>query len=413
MEAKYSWLNSLMNKNKVEFAKWPEINWANYYKELDHNTNRSEIISHNNIRSLFKDTKPFYNHISKGCQICAEGKWSCLFITNMCNANCFYCPTSQNLDEKPSTQSIDFQIPSEYAEYVSYFGFKGVAFSGGEPLLYFDRTKEYLAAVHSKSGDDIYTWMYTNGILADKNKLKQLADLNLNEIRFDIGATGFSLDKVKIAKGIIPNITIEIPSVPEKKELIINMLPEMIKAGVTNLNLHQLRLTQYNASKLNKRNYTILSAERPIVLESEMAALKIIEAAKLANIDIGINYCAFHYKNRFQKAGYRKLITNKLFPDYNITENGYIREYDGKSLKYRFVKFTNNDKRTDDTCGINVGLTNYIVSFEYAFIANDLSKKQKQQIDMLLVQEPLMPPDDPLLFKIWQYEYIERGLRDW
>ncbi len=75
--------------------------------------------------------------------------------------------------------------------------------------------------------------MYTNGILADETKLKALADENLNEIRFDIGATGFSLDKVKLAKGIIPNITIEIPSIPEEKDRIIAMLPQMIEAGVT------------------------------------------------------------------------------------------------------------------------------------------------------------------------------------
>ncbi len=50
----------------------------------------------------------------------------------------------------------------------------------------------------------------------------------------------------------------------------------MIKAGVSNLNLHQLRLTKHNAEKLAKRNYTFIPAEQPIVLESELAALDIL-----------------------------------------------------------------------------------------------------------------------------------------
>ena len=59
--------------------------------------------------------------------------------------------------------------------------------------------------------------MYTNGILADVSKFRKLAAAGLNEIRFDIGATTYGLDKVKLAKGILPNVTIEIPAVPEQR----------------------------------------------------------------------------------------------------------------------------------------------------------------------------------------------------
>ncbi len=411
MEAFYNWLNSLVNKNKSEFAQWSRINWLNSYSAYEFQEQRDRLLQKIDSSFLFKETKPYYNHISRGCSICGSGKWSCLFITNKCNAACFYCPTSQQNDEKPSTQALEFKSADDYANYIKFFQFDGVSFSGGEPLLVFDRTLEYLHAVRSICRDDIYIWMYTNGILANRQQLQQLANVNLNEIRFDIGATGFTLDKVRLAKGIIPNITIEIPAIPEEKERLIALLPEMVDAGVTNLNLHHLRLTQYNISKLIKHGYTIINAEKPLVLESELAALEIINKAKELELPIGVNYCSFHFKNRFQKAGYRKIIMRKLFPDAIITKNGYLREYTGSSLIYKSLKLINKDVDLFNSLTINVEGETYYYFIYQVFKEDNLSIEKQQTIEILLNNEPEVPPGDSLLFKIWQLEYIENGLR--
>ena len=250
----------MLAENKNKFSQFSEIKWLSNYEAEHYQNKRAQLLDQLKHQPLFKASKPFLNHISKGCEICGSGKWSCLFITNKCNANCFYCPAPQTKDELPSTQDLDFENPEDYADYINYFGFKGVSFSGGEPLLYFKRTLEFLKTLRKKCSPDLYIWMYTNGKLADREKLQALAAENLNEIRFDIGASRFSLEHVKLAKGIIPTITIEIPSIPEEKRRIIAMIPQMIEAGVTNLNLHHLRLTQHNAGKLTKRGYHILSA---------------------------------------------------------------------------------------------------------------------------------------------------------
>ncbi len=106
-----------------------------------------------------------------------------------------------------------------------------------------------------------------------------------------------------------------------------------------NLNLHHLRLTKHNRLQTGKNvEYTIISEERPLVMESELAALEIISKAKELGLNIGINYCSFHFKNRFQKAGYRNVVAKKVFPDSSVTENGYIREYRGSSICYYTVK---------------------------------------------------------------------------
>ena len=413
MNAYYNWLNSLVNHNKSEFAAWPQIKWLNPYMAEDFQKSRDQLLSNLEGSILFKNTKPYHHQISKGCQICGSGKWSCLFITNKCNASCFYCPARQDQDELPSTQGLSFENPIDYAHYVKHFGFKGVSFSGGEPLLYFDRTLEYLKAVRKICGNDIYIWMYTNGILADQDKLQKLAEEGLNEIRFDIGATGYSLDKVKLAKGVIPVVSIEIPAVPEEKIKLLNLLPQMVEAGVHHLNLHQMRLTPYNADKVVKRGYTIINAEKPIVLESELTALEIIQYAKEYNLELGINYCSFHYKNRFQKAGFRNMMIRNLTPSAILSPNGYSREFEGNHITYKSLKLFTEKPLKTETKELKVNEKIYFIADKTNFAEGDLSDIQISNINQLLAEEPNQPPDDPLLFKIWQMEYIEGGLREY
>ncbi len=411
MEAYYAYLNSLFNQNKNDFSD-PSIPWLNPYRAGEFQEQRDRLLQSLEATPRFKATKPFYRQLSPGCAICGEGQWSCLFITNRCNAACFYCPASQTTDEIPSTQGLNFEHPETYAEYVRYMGFRGVSFSGGEPLLYFDRTLAYLKAVRKTASAEIYTWMYTNGLLAEKDKLHQLADAGLNEIRFDIGATGFNLERVKQAQGIIPTLTIEIPAVPEEKDRLIALLPAMAEAGVSHLNLHQLRMTAHNAPKLLKRNYTLIPAERPLVLESELAALEIIEAAQQLQLPLGVNYCSFHFKHRFQKAGFRTRLARQLLPEATLTENGYLREYFGKSLSYKSIALRQESSGESDECCIDLQGTSYYYSLRTIF-QETVDPEHQKALEQLLGSEPSSPPDDGFLFRVWQLEYIERGLREY
>jgi len=412
MNAYYNWLNSLQNKTKSEFAHCTDLKWLNPYAAEEVQYQRGRLLK-NNQQIRFKNTKPFYSEISKGCQICGAGKWSCLFITNQCNANCFYCPAKQDEDEVPSTQGLDFDSPADYASYINRFGFKGVSFSGGEPLLYFKRTLEYLKEVRKSCDPDLYIWMYTNGILADKEKLQKLGEAGLNEIRFDIGATGYQLEKLKMAVGIIPVVTIEIPAIPEELETLKTLLPEMANIGVQFLNLHQLRLTPHNVAKLSTKGYTIIPSERPIVLESELAALELIDFARENNIEIGINYCSFHFKNRFQKAGFREIIAKTVKPEAEITSNGYIREFSEDSILYKSIKLFRSKVELPHIHTIEIEGKEWYYIENIHFKRNQLKSEEVDEIRNLLLKEPKDIPSDPLLFKIWQMEYLEEGLREY
>lgn len=412
MEAKYTFLNSIVNKTKTEFANWPDINWLNPYNAKEFQALRDNLLFQSRLDTLFKGTKPYYKQISIGCKLCGEGLWSCLFITNKCNASCFYCPAPQLNDETPSTQGLEFDNPELFAHYVKHFGYKAVAFSGGEPFLFFERTLSYLKAIRKICDNNIYIWIYTNGILATKDKLQVLADSGLNEIRFDIGATGYNMEKVKLAVGIMNTITIEIPAIPEEKERLICLLPEMEDLGVHNLNLHQLRMTVHNANKLTNRNYKVIPAEKPLVLESELTALEVINAANKQGITLGINYCSFYFKNRFQKAGYRKKIAAKIVESNNITENGYIREYTEDTISYKTISLSNSANNLQKPSKIELDGIGYFYSIVTVF-QQKIPLKNHAEIQKLIETEPADIPHHPFLFKIWQYEYIEKGFRDY
>lgn len=274
----------------------------------------------------YHGTKLDCTDLSPGCQSCGSGTWSCLFINGRCNCRCFYCPTEQNQVGLPTTHRIQFQRPADYVDYIDRFGYRGVSISGGEPLLTFDTTLKYIAAVKKRFADRVYLWLYTNGTLSTPSILSRLRDVGLDEIRFDIGATGYHLDKARQAVGVIPHVTVEIPAVPDDITLLKEKLNEMADAGITHLNLHQLRLTPYNFENLKNRNYIYLHGDKVTVLDSEFTALRLLIHAHEHRIRLPINYCSFVYKHRYQNAAMRRKSTEFIREPYeDITESGYIR----------------------------------------------------------------------------------------
>jgi pyruvate formate-lyase activating enzyme-like uncharacterized protein len=264
--------------------------------------------------------------LSPGCRACLEGNWSCLFITGNCNCRCFYCPTAQDVGGAPGTNNLDFPKVDDYVDYLARFGFSGASISGGEPLLVLEKSLKYLRAIRRRLGDGIHLWLYTNGTLLTADIAKRLRDAGLDEIRVDIGATGYSLDQVKLAVGIIPHVTVEIPAIPEEAARMQQKLLEMADCGVNYLNLHQLRLTNHNYLHLAGRGYTFLHGESVTVLESELTALELLRSSLDQQLALGVNYCSFVYKNRFQGAAGRRRAGAQIAKNHeNVTAAGYLR----------------------------------------------------------------------------------------
>ena len=330
--------NALIAANRMEYGRhYDFLQFATPGQASAALAERDRLLAWLRLRAEFgcNDTKVDCRSLSPGCQTCATGGWSCLFINGRCNASCFYCPTSQDDTGDPLTNGIPFASPDDYAEYVAAFGFTGVSISGGEPLLTPDRTLAYLDAVRRRCGDSVHLWMYTNGTLLTREIAGELRCAGLGEIRFDIGATNYSLSKLELAVGVIPTVTVEIPTVPEEEDLLRDKLSAMAAAGVGHLNLHQLRLTPYNLRHLASRAYTFVHGESVTVLESELSALRLVKYALEQAIDLPVNYCSFPYKRRFQHAAARRRGIPFVREQHEqITEAGYLRRLGAGSVQY-------------------------------------------------------------------------------
>jgi hypothetical protein len=224
------------------------------------------------------------------------------------------------------TNSIVFENPEDYADYVNRFGIQGVSFSGGEPFLTFDRLLAFLEAVKTRVDRPVYTWMYTNGLLATREKLIALRDGGLDEIRFDLSADRYRLDSLEKALGVIPAVTVEIPAIPEDLPMTKQVIANLAKTGVDYLNLHQIRCTPHNREQLVKRGYTFLHGPKVTVLETELAALELIRYALERSITLPINYCAFTYRHQFHSAGARRRTADLFKAGFeDLTPTGHIR----------------------------------------------------------------------------------------
>ncbi len=410
-------------------------------------------------------TKLDGRRLSPGCTACTRGSWSCLFISGRCNCRCFYCPSEQDGSLVPTTNAVPFAKSGDYVDYLRRFGFTGASISGGEPLLTLEASLRFVRAVKQAFGPAVHVWLYTNGTLASAEALGRLRAAGLDEIRFDIGATGLSLEAARRAVGLIDTVTVEIPALPEAFEAMKERIRAMAEAGIDHLNLHQLRLTPYNLPRMADRGYTFLHGEAVTVLESELAALELIRWSLDQGIDLPINYCSFVYKHRFQRmAARRRSAALARKPWEDVTASGYLRtlclegppealaravqpvEAAGES-GWRWATTARDRLEAGAAVWSRVDLSPFEASLRYAeavilpapsyhhvFETIPLNRKRRLVVEKVPrgdrfrlppgLREPLRalaaglpapaaPPDDPLWDRILSHEVLEAGLGDY
>ncbi|MFN3556045.1 MAG: radical SAM protein [Bacteroidales bacterium] len=316
--------------NRIEFAShYSEMLWISSDQAILLEQERDKLLK----ELLGRGGTPGYNNtkldcqkLSPGCELCAQGQWSCLFVNNKCNATCFYCPAPQEELCEPSTETFTFSEVEDYIHYLELFGFKGCSLSGGEPFLSFDRSLLFVRRIREYFGDKMYIWMYTNGLLVTTEKLKELAEAGLDELRFDIGATSFQTRYLRVARGIIPRITVEIPAVPGCLEKLKPILHELDDLGLDHLNLHQLRCTPHNLPRLMNRGFVFMHGPKVLVAGSEVEAFRIMKYVQENGFRFKVNYCSFVYKNSHQnKAARMRGQEHFLQEGETITRAGFIK----------------------------------------------------------------------------------------
>jgi len=127
---------------------YPDLKWLDEKEAIKANKKRNELLRSlaDKISVGWDGNKIHMGKLSPGCLLCGQGFWSCMFFAPQCTANCFYCGQIGKIKVKRMTfigETI-LDDPEDYADYLKKFGFRGVGFSGGEPLTAFDDLLKYI-----------------------------------------------------------------------------------------------------------------------------------------------------------------------------------------------------------------------------------------------------------------------------
>lgn len=290
---------------------------------------RRALLTHLGARATpgYHGAKPHVGPLSEGCQLCAEGRWSCLFLNGVCEARCYFCPGYREaVGAPPHAERMVFSRAGDYAEYVARLGYGGASFSGGEPFGTFELMLEHLRALRA-AAPDLYIWAYTNGRPATPERLDAAAAEGLDEVRFDIAAWGYDTAPVERALGRVRVVTVEIPAVPEDRDRLRKALVRLAALGVSHVHLHQLMLLGDNGPRLLKRRYALTRTNPPTVVDSELAALDALAFVADEDLPLAIQYCGSAYKDRWQaRVDDLRGATVALDPREALTEAGCVRQ---------------------------------------------------------------------------------------
>lgn len=311
------------------------------------------------------------HRFSKGCQLCQQGRWLCIFLTFRCNAGCQFCPAPFRDDR------INSSLGKQKEEILSYLvktDLEGISFSGGDPFLVFDRLLEWLSFFR-KHLPEYYFWVYTSGLEVTEEKMRRLVAEGMNEIRFNIAATNYLnknvWDKITAARNIFPFVSVEIPSIEQDFRLLVQALDKIDRTGVDFLNLHDFIINDPVAINEDGR-YSDFILNKVIPLRYDCSSArnteKIIELTLKKGYGFVINRCSMQQKESQMQQ--RRFKMGALFnnPEYDLVLS------DGTICNFYFVPPTMTlfEMQIDlDNPDLRNKLNSYMLKLNDPMIKND------------------------------------------
>ncbi len=198
--------------------------------------------------------------VSFGCRDCFSGEASInLFVGTKCMFKCPYCyyDPDRNDDMLLSELSKEVEFTAYKLKEMDNYRPCIISYcSAGETLLYIDILERAAGRIYPlivQKGIRPYSFLYTNGVLADERMIERLSGMGVNEIRFHLSASDFSesvLENMRLAKKLGMLITVEEPSNPLNREKLLSLLPVFEEMGLDHLDMIEMRLTAENIATL-------------------------------------------------------------------------------------------------------------------------------------------------------------------
>jgi pyruvate formate-lyase activating enzyme-like uncharacterized protein len=271
--------------------------------------------------------------LSPGCRACKVGTWDCIFTTLRCNLDCEFCYSPLGLPREYAGSAFG-RTPEEIADNHARTRITGISFSGGEPFMDAPKLLEWVGWFKERC-PDMYTWVYTNGLLAEEVYLRRLGELGVDEIRFNMAATGYDhpavLENLATAARFMPNVTVEIPAIPAHTLKVLACLGDWCALGARFLNLHELiyESGSRSAGMDGPRQEIITedghrSAFNP---ESRELTLAVMKRVQEEGLPLAVNDCSMQSKLRQLRGRRRSLAPLVQGAHERLVEDQFYESY--------------------------------------------------------------------------------------
>ncbi|MEK6985689.1 MAG: radical SAM protein [Candidatus Thermoplasmatota archaeon] len=288
-----------------------------------------------------------------GCIQCREGAKLVLFVTGMCDKECFYCPVSREkmyrdvmfANERAIHPPRDGQPVSEHwkdlFDECDLISAKGAGITGGDPMVKPERVEQVCKALKARYGPSFHIHLYTSCAF-DLKWIEKLKLAGLDEMRFhpevrDYERMPESWHHAAIAEAIRVGLTttIEIPCIPGKAQAILALADYLESVGAHGLNFNELEFSEPNIVALKRFGYQPANDETQSVAGSRDTALEILAAWKArpasprasrpGRAPFSVHFCSSPFKDAIQlMQRFKRRATNIQRPFEEQTEEGTL-----------------------------------------------------------------------------------------
>lgn len=246
-----------------------------------------------------KDSDSFFTHFPEGCHLCYKGAKLVLFVTGLCQKNCFYCPVSEARSRKDVIFANERPVLSEkdILEEAHSMNAMGTGITGGEPILVLERVLAYIRLLKITFGRSHHIHLYT-AQSPHREILEKLKTAGLDEIRFhppfeifdSISESGFDRS-VSWAKELNLDVGFEIPSIQGAEYIAKFALDHDVF-----LNLNELEFSESNRRAMKEMDFTVKDDESCAAKGSREVAFDIIKKSP----QLKAHYCSSCFKDAVQ-----------------------------------------------------------------------------------------------------------------
>ena len=236
----------------------------------------------------------------KGCLSCLLGTGlSAVRKTNRCDANCKFCydygalnaqpPVGEGMWEIGGTKFYEEDLPLLLSIHQKP---TGISYVYLEPFM---EIEKYYGVVKIFHEAGIHQHLYTNGVHASRETLKQLASSGLDEIRFNLGATNASdtvIEKIRIAREYFPMVGIETPMTPEFYRAFQQKKDKILATGLDFINCAELHLNENNIDNYRGENLYMCRQGYISPIFSRNLTLQLMRQAALEKWPIVVHDCS-------------------------------------------------------------------------------------------------------------------------